>query len=355
MDAIDAVLVDIDGHDLTIVHYEQYPIPATVQDKVRAINSHASIAAITELDVILGQLFAGAVTSLLRTAGTEAKAVQAIGSHGQTVLHLPNDTYPRTLQIGDPARIAVMTGITTIADFRRNDIAAGGQGAPLACAFHAWQFHATGVNRIVLNLGGMANITVLPAGSDREITGFDTGPGNALMDTWTQLHLHQDYDHNGGWAASGLWNEQLLDVMLADPYFEKPPPKSTGKDEFNLDWLAQRISATGRNIASVDVQASLLELTARSISAAITKYAPDTRQMLVCGGGVHNSALMKRLAGLMPTRTIAPTDDYGVNADAVEAVTFAWLAHQRMYNLPANLPAVTGASRPVLLGAIYPS
>lgn len=355
MDAIDAVLVDINGHDLTIIHYDQYPIPATVQDRVRAINSNASIAAITELDVILGQLFAGAVTSLLKATGTEAKRVHATGSHGQTVLHLPNDSHPRTLQIGDPARIAVATGITTVADFRRNDIAAGGQGAPLACAFHDWQFREPGINRIVLNLGGMANITLLPADADINITGFDTGPGNALMDNWTQLHLQQSYDNDGKWACSGHCNELLLDAMLADQYFGKPPPKSTGKDEFNLDWLSQRIAGTGRNIASVDVQASLLELTARSISAAITEHAPETRQILVCGGGVHNSTLMKRLADLLPTCIIAPTDNFGVNADAVEAVTFAWLAHQRLHNQPGNLPAVTGALRPVLLGAIYQS
>jgi len=353
MDAIDTVLVDIDGHALTIIHYEQYQIPPAVQDRVRAIDSHASIAAITELDVILGQLFAGAVTRLLSTAGTDARAVHAIGSHGQTVLHLPNDTYPRTLQIGDPARIAEMTGITTVADFRRNDIAAGGQGAPLACAFHAWQFREPGINRIVLNLGGMANITLLPAEAGKDITGFDTGPGNALMDNWTQLHLQQDYDRDGMWAGSGHCNEQLLNAMLADHYFGKPPPKSTGKDEFNLDWLSQMIA--GRNLASVDVQASLLELTAQSISAAITRHAPETRQILVCGGGVHNNTLMKRLVDVLPTCTIAPTDNYGVNADAVEAVTFAWLAHQRLHNLPANLPSVTGASRPVLLGAIYQS
>jgi anhydro-N-acetylmuramic acid kinase len=282
-----------------------------------------------------------------------ADSVHAIGSHGQTVLHLPNDSHPRTLQIGDPARIAVMTGITTVADFRRNDIAAGGQGAPLACAFHAWQFRDTGIDRIVLNLGGMANITLLPTDANREITGFDTGPGNALMDSWIQRHQGQQYDHEGEWATSGRAHPALLKAMLAEPYFSLAPPKSTGKDEFHLDWLAHRIAETGSDIASADVQASLLELTARTVTTAITTHAADTRQILVCGGGVHNRALLNRLIELLPGRSIDPTDDYGVAADAVEAVTFAWLAQRRMEQLPANLPSVTGARFPVLLGAIY--
>lgn len=353
MDAIDAALVKIDNNDLAVVQYRQYPIPATVKARVRSINSLSPVSIITELDVVLGQLFADAVINLLTLAGLKADAISAIGSHGQTVLHLPNGKYPRTLQIGDPARIAVNTGITTVADFRRNDIAAGGQGAPLACAFHVWRFRHTNINRAVLNLGGMANITLLPSDPSKNITGFDTGPGNALMDNWTQRHLNQDYDNEGKWAASGRSDELLLKSLLAEPYFQLEPPKSTGKDEFNLDWLLARIAKSGRQHAAVDVQATLLELTARSVSAAVTRYATSTQELLVCGGGVHNKTLMNRLAELLPDQTIVSTDKYGIDADAVEAITFAWLAKCRLENRPANIPSVTGATGPVLLGAIY--
>ncbi len=353
MDAIDTALVEINGNDLAVIQYRQYPIPTAVQTAVRNVSVRTSLEQITELDVILGELFADAVNAILALSGLTPAAITAIGSHGQTVLHLPRGNYPRTLQIGDPARIAVRTGITTVADFRRNDIAAGGQGAPLACAFHAWRFHSAERDRVVLNLGGMANITVLPSGSESQITGFDTGPGNALMDSWVQLHLQQDFDVDGAWAISGKVDPQLLGLMLADPYFSKRPPKSTGKDDFNRGWLSARLDMTGREIEPANVQATLLELTARSVSTAIAQNAPVTTEVLVCGGGMHNRALLQRLKEYMPDRTIVPTDQYGVSADAVEAVTFAWLAKCRLEQLPANLPAVTGASRKVILGAIY--
>lgn len=355
MDAIDAVLTDIDANDLKVIYYRQFPIPTDIQESIKAINADTPIASITRLDAVLGQLFAGAVNDLLDAARIEAGAVRAIGSHGQTVLHLPSGPYPRTLQIADPARIAVLTGITTVADFRRNDIAAGGQGAPLACAFHAWRFRDPDADRVVLNLGGMANITLLPADPDLEVTGFDTGPGNVLMDGWIRYHLGHDYDQNGQWAASGRCHEPLLSALLSDPYFSKAPPKSTGRDDFNLDWLSARMSAKDYSIGTADVQATLLELTARSISAAITVHAATTRQVLVCGGGVHNHRLIQRLVELLPQRTVVATNDFGIDANAVEALTFAWLAKCRMENRPANLPGVTGASRPVLLGAIYGS
>ena len=353
MDAIDTALVEINDNNLVVLQYRQYPIPSAVQTAVRKITVQTSLEQITELDVILGELFADAVSAILALSGLTPAAITATGSHGQTVMHLPTGPYPRTLQIGDPARIAVKTGITTVADFRRNDIAAGGQGAPLACAFHAWRFRSAERDRVVLNLGGMANITVLPARSDREITGFDTGPGNALMDSWIQLHQQCDFDTDGAWAASGKVDLQLLGLMLADYYFSKRPPKSTGKDDFNTGWLASKLNMTGRQIEPANVQATLLELTARSISTAIAQNAAETTEILVCGGGVHNRALLQRLKEYMPDRTIVPTDNYGVSADAVEAVTFAWLAKCRLEQLPANIPAVTGASRQVILGAIY--
>ncbi len=355
MDAIDTALVEINGPDLAVLQYRQYPIPADVQAAVRKVTLETSLETISELDAILGDLFADAVNAILAVSGLGPEAIAAIGNHGQTVLHLPGSRHPRTVQIGDPARIAVKTAITTVADFRRNDIAAGGQGAPLACGFHAWRFRAAGRDRVVLNLGGMANITVLPSRPDLVVSGFDTGPGNALMDSWIQLHQQRDFDTDGAWATSGKVDTELLELMLADPYFSKRPPKSTGKDDFNLPWLINLTSKTGRLIEAVNVQASLLELTARSVASAIADHAALTTEVLVCGGGMHNRALLQRLTALMPERSIVPTDHYGISGDAVEAITFAWLAKCRLDEVTANLPAVTGASRPVMLGAIYRS
>ena len=279
--------------------------------------------------------------------------VRAVGSHGQTILHLPGATPPRTLQIGDPSRISGLTGITTVADFRRADMAAGGQGAPLAPAFHAWRFRNHGSNRIVLNIGGIANITVLPASGAVDVTGFDTGPGNTLMDAWIQQCLNQDFDNQGRFAASGRVQDELVRLMLADGYFSAPPPKSTGKDDFNLAWLATFIEQAGKTFSNEDVQATLLELTAVSIANAILQAAPETDEILTCGGGIHNPVLMQRLRSLLPGIEAKSTSAYGVDPDAVEALTFAWLAKQRLENIPANLPSVTGAKKAVVLGAVY--
>jgi len=268
-------------------------------------------------------------------------------------LHFPQANYPRTLQIGDPNIIAVNTGITTVADFRRSDIAAGGQGAPLASAFHAWRFRSTVTNRIVLNLGGMANITILPADITQPISGFDTGPGNALMDDWTQRHLHRDYDHNGEWATSGTCDHELLNLLLDETYFQLPSPKSTGRDDFNLAWLEQKLMRLNKLLPPENVQATLLELTARTISDAVFKSAASTQEILLCGGGTHNLALGQRLRQLLLNQLIVSTAQYGIHPDAVEAVTFAWLAKCRMDNCPANIPAVTGAKRLVMLGGVY--
>ena len=355
MDAIDAALVDINNNQLSVIHYHQFPISRDIQQRIRSVNADTRLADISELDAILGDLFAEAVLSLLEQSGLPASAITAIGSHGQTVLHLPEANHARTVQIGDPSRIAVRTGITTVADFRRNDIAAGGQGAPLACGFHAWRFRHPQQNRIILNLGGIANITRLPADPSHAVTGFDTGPANVLMDSWTRLQLQQEYDQDGLWAASGHCNELLLARLLDEPYFNLAPPKSTGKDLFNLHWLNQKISSSGLQIAAADIQACLLELSARSISAAITRYASDTNEVLICGGGAHNRLLVQRLIDLLPGMKIDKTDAYGIKADAVEAVTFAWLAKCRLDNITANIPAVTGARRSVLLGAVYPA
>ena len=351
-DAIDVALVDINGDELEIIDYRQYPLAADVQQALRNINLSSSIEEMTKLDVLMGQLFGQAVLSLLEVNKITARQVRAIGSHGQTIMHLPGNLPARTLQIGDPYQISSLTGITTVADFRRADMAAGGQGAPLAPAFHAWRFRNTWTNRIVLNIGGIANITILPGDLAAEVTGFDTGPGNTLMDAWIQRCLGHDFDELGRWAASGKVREDLIKLMLADPYFSAASPKSTGKDDFNLEWLASLTNKTGRVYKNEDTQATLLELTAVSIAGAISACAPETEEVLTCGGGIHNPVLVQRLQSLLRGITVKSTSDYGVNPDAVEALTFAWLAKQRLENIPANLPSVTGAKHPAVLGAV---
>ena len=352
VDAIDAALVEINEDKMELVDYRQYPIAADVQQALRNINLSSSIEEMTELDVLTGQHFGRAVLSLLEVNEISAQQVRAIGSHGQTIMHLPGKVPARTLQIGDPHQVSRLTGITTVADFRRADMAAGGQGAPLTPAFHAWRFRSSRINRIVLNIGGIANITVMPSARAAEIRGFDTGPGNTLMDAWIQQCLGHDFDEQGRWAASGKVREDLIKLMLEHPYFSATPPKSTGKDDFNLAWLASIMNKTGRVYENEDIQATLLELTAVSIAVAISACAPETEEVLTCGGGIHNPVLVQRLQSLLRDITVKSTGDYGVNPDAVEALTFAWLARQRLENIPANLPSVTGAKKTAVLGAI---
>ncbi len=352
MDAIDAALVNIDD-DVEVIAYEQFPIEPDLQTTLRAVNSDISISDASELDYKLGEMFANAVHQILKSSHVSEGEVVAIGNHGQTILHLPNSKYPRTIQLGDPNIIALRTGITTVSDFRRADMAAGGQGAPLAPIFHNWKFRSVDVERIVLNLGGMANITVLPADPDANITGFDSGPGNALLDAWIQKHKASEYDDDGEWALSGTANHQLLERFLADDYFILAPPKSTGKDDFNLDWVEKNLTDIETEITPQDVQASLLKLTITSIANAIENFAPSTTEVLVCGGGIHNKALLNGLKEQNHNRTITTTEDYGIHPDAVEAVTFAWLAHLRLTGEPGNILSVTGANKAVLLGGIY--
>ncbi len=352
MDAVDACLVDIDDNEFELLQYQQTPLSKNLQQKLRAVNSSTTQYEISELDVIVGNLFAEAALKIVEAGNLLPNEIRAIGSHGQTVLHLPHESHPRTLQIGDPNIIAYKTGITTIADFRRMDIAAGGEGAPLAPIFHQWLFQNKNSNRVILNLGGMANVTILPRNNTATITGFDTGPGNALMDDWIQQNLEQDFDVDGQWASSGQCHQQLLASMLAENYFQENPPKSTGKDFFNLQWLENKL-LTIKNISPADVQATLLELSAVSISDAINYHAPDCDEVLVCGGGVHNKAMIKRLCELNSATEISSTEKCGLDPDAIEAVAFAWLAKQRIENHAGNLTSVTGADKQVLLGAIY--
>jgi anhydro-N-acetylmuramic acid kinase len=275
------------------------------------------------------------------------KDIRAIGSHGQTLRHQPDAITPYSLQIGNPATIASGTGITTVADFRSADIAAGGQGAPLVPPFHQWLFG--GENRVILNIGGIANVTLLQPG-DAPVIGFDTGPGNTLMDRWIQKHRKQAFDRNGAWAASGSCIDELLESMLTYGYFRLEPPKSTGLDDFNLDWLA------GHGIShydATDVQATLSELTAKTVADAVNRHAPQAGELFVCGGGAHNADLLQRLGRHLPGTRIATTAVVGLDPDWVEAVAFAWLAMRALAGKTGNLPSVTGASRKVVLGTIH--
>jgi anhydro-N-acetylmuramic acid kinase len=338
------------GSPIQIVGAATLPYPPELRARILALaTSHAAIDLddYGALDVAIGECFADAALSLLRKTGTRASDVAAIGSHGQTIRHRPTGAHPFTLQIGDPTVIAERTGITTIADFRRADVAAGGQGAPLLPALHAALFAGT-QTRVVLNLGGIANVTVLAPG--RDVVGFDTGPANCLLDAWVQRHRGSARDEGGAWATSGRVDRALLARWLSDPYFAAAPPKSTGREEFNLDWLAAR---GGSDAAAADVQATLLALSAETIAHAIRAIAPDAREVFACGGGVHNPALMSAIGERIAPAHLASTAALGLDPDYVEAAGFAWLARVRLANAPGNLPAVTGARGSRVLGAIH--
>src|SRR5690242_12310115 len=353
-DGIDAVLIEFDSAPkLLATHYTAYA--DSLRSRIRRFASgNYSADAIDELgalDAELGQLFAAAVLALLKEARVEAARVKAVGSHGQTVRHRPRGPHPFTLQIADANIIAARTGLAVVADFRRRDLALGGQGAPLLPAFHKAAFGHASEERVVMNIGGIANITLLPA--QGEVRGFDTGPGNVLMDHWSREHLHAPYDAEGAFAARGRVDEALLTRLLADPYFAAPPPKSTGPEHFNAAWLAQAMGAARRE--PDDVAPTLAELTARSIAEAVRREARGVTQVFVCGGGAHNTHLMMRLAALLPNVTLASTAALGVDPDWVEAAGFAWLARETLERRPGNLPSVTGAAKYAVLGAIYPA
>jgi anhydro-N-acetylmuramic acid kinase len=352
MDGIDAALVRFGDPGVALVATCSRHYPETLRfalQKAAGTPVDEPIDNIGSLDRQVGEHFRDAALALLDSSGVAAAEVRAIGSHGQTIRHQPHGPRPYSLQIGNPDIIAAGTGITTVADFRSADIAAGGQGAPLVPPFHDWLFRSPGECRVILNIGGIANITVLPA-DDSPVTGFDTGPGNTLMDRWTQRHLGQAFDKDGAWAASGRVATELLERLLSYAYFRLDPPKSTGLEDFNLDWLAG-FGADGYEPA--DVQATLAELTARSIALHIRDHARDASCVFVCGGGASNRHLLDRLAVNLPETGIDTTRAVGLDPDWVEAVAFAWLAMRTTSKQPGNLPSVTGASRKVVLGAIH--
>lgn len=297
----------------------------------------------------LARLYADAVKELLD--GIAPGTVRAIGCHGQTLRHRPADGY--TLQIGNAALLAELTGITVVADFRSRDIAAGGQGAPLVPAFHARVLRHPDVHRVIANIGGIANITDLP--THGTVRGWDTGPGNMLLDAWIKRHRGTHYDRDGTWAAGGRVDTALLDLLAQHAYLKQPPPKSAGREQFNLDWLDATLARMGHAIDPVDVQTTLLEFTAASLADAVKRECGSAQELYVCGGGAHNGALMGRIGALLPAVKVGATTALGIDPDWVEALAFAWLARQTLHHEPGNLPGVTGARGERILGAIYPA
>ncbi|MGQ9425374.1 anhydro-N-acetylmuramic acid kinase [Gilvimarinus sp. F26214L] len=354
-DCIDAVLVDLSSSQPRFIHQLAFPMDAATRAAIYElmVPGDGEIDQMGVLDQQLGHDFADAVTQLLAEAGIAPTEVQAIGSHGQTIRHRPPGQLDAafTVQIGDPSVIAERSGITTVADFRRRDMAAGGQGAPLVPAFHRAVFHSSSRNRVILNIGGIANITFLP--QDGEPLGFDTGPGNALMDAWIQRHHNEPFDWDGHWAGTGRAVPGLLEQLLEHPYFAQAAPKSTGREMFTLNWLLEALGAHP-DLPPQDVQATLMELTAQSISNHIQGLEGGRElDIYVCGGGAHSKGLMRQLAEKMPEHSLGTTEELGIPPDWVEAGAFAWLAQQTLARRPGNLPTVTGARRAVILGGVY--
>ena len=354
MDGVDAALIEFTGNASTLVHALTLPYPEPLRSRVSdAIALHASLdlQLAAELDVLLGQHFADAVICLLSVAEVSAKDVTAIGAHGQTICHAPLNNPPFSLQLGDANVIAETTGIDVVADFRRRDLAVGGQGAPLAPLLHAALLRSQNESRAVVNIGGIANITLLPSNPDLPIVGFDTGPGNCLLDENCRQYLHKPFDPGGHWAASGQVQAESLDLLLADPYFDLSGPKSTGREAFHSNWVKRRLA--DQRPDPVDLQATLSQLTAQTIANAIGKAPADTQSLLVCGGGVHNTDLMQRLGRCMGTIPVRSSSTAGVDPDSVEAHLFAWLARHHVEQLEIDTRSITGARRCYVPGALY--
>ena len=355
LDGVDAVVADFtpaDSAACRTLGAAHVAYPTMLRDELLALQQAGGneLARAGAAANMLAELYAEAIAKALEAAGLTPERIRAAGVHGQTLRHRPDRGF--TFQLNNPARVVERSGIAVVADFRSRDVAAGGQGAPLVPAFHASLFWRADRHRVIVNVGGIANITDLsPNGT---IHGFDTGPGNVLSDFWCARNRGTTFDAEGAWAATGKVDAALLRVLLDDPYFAAPAPKSTHRDKFNLAWLEERLARAGSHGEAEDVQATLVALTARSIADAIRATAPGADEILVCGGGANNHALMRALAQELAPRRVATTADEGVPVEQVEALAFAWLAREALAGRPGNLPAVTGAKGPRVLGAIYP-
>lgn len=351
VDGIDVAAVDFSSAKPKLIHALCHPFAEEIKHSIHQIissSNEVSLDTLGALDTALGYAYAAAVKELLSAAALEPSQVVAVGNHGQTVRHLPDSELPFSMQIGDPNIIAEQTGIQVVADFRRRDIAAGGQGAPLVPAFHKAVFASDDESRVILNIGGIANITIL----ERErVRGFDTGPGNTLLDAACRHYLEEAQDTNGELASQGQVEQELFKALASDSYFTATPPKSTGREHFNLDWLQNHLREH-EELDTGDLLATLTELSAWSIARDIKQHAPDCQRVLACGGGIHNTFLMERISALLD-QSIETTNQHGLDADWVEATAFAWLAKQTIERKPGNLIDVTGASAPRVLGATY--
>lgn len=353
MDGVDTALVEINQGQVRLLAHHDHPLPTSLKRQLLSVCTGQStdLRTLGELDHQLGHLFADAVLALLNKTGIQASQVSAIGNHGQTVFHQPTGPSPFTTQLGDANIIAVRTEIDTVADFRRKDIALGGQGAPLVPAFHQAIFAMQDSTTVVLNIGGIANISVLHP--KQRVCGYDTGPGNMLMDAWCERHTQRSYDQDARLACKGEVDLHLLARLLQEPYLAKQPPKSTGRELFNSEWLDGVLGTHDYSVE--DVQRTLCEYSALTIANEVEKHAFGANpQLLVCGGGARNPLLMQRLAQCLPQWQVATTSEKGVDGDNMEAMAFAWLAYRHVHRLPSNLPEVTGASRLACLGVLYP-
>ncbi len=356
IDGIDCALVDLADTLPRLVDASCTAYAPALRDELLALcaQPQVSLNKLGSLHIEVGRAFAACVNELLTRTGIERSAISVIGSHGQTIFHQPDSATPFSLQIGDANTIAQMTGLTTIADFRGRDMAAGGQGAPIAPLLHRHCFAGAEQTRMIVNVGGIANLTALPANGPARA--FDTGPANVLMDYWIAKHRGETFDANGAWAAGGAVNPALLAELLAEPYLALPAPKSTGRELFNGAWLEEKLqrveSTSGHSVSAQDVQATLLELSCASIANAINSHA-ESGAIYLCGGGAHNTALHQRLAQLAPNFTVQSSSTLGMDPDWVEAIAFAWMAQQRLEGIAMETQPFTGASQPVMLGGIY--
>ena len=351
LDGVDIAIVEFNQPKPHLISIDCINYPDALFEDIKNICRQTSVSFddFGRLDAQLGEFYGQSIIQCLSNANVHARDVVAIGSHGQTVHHSPGTEPVYTVQIGDPNRIAELTGISVVADFRRRDMAAGGQGAPLAPAFHRALFQNDSDKLAVINIGGIANLTFLSTNPTAPIVGFDCGPGNTLMDQWCQLHFNCAFDNNGLLAGSGKVNPSLLNSLLTDPYFSSPYPKSTGPEHFNMVWLTTHLDKFPTT--KQDTLCTLCELTAISIHTALAQL-PAVDKVLICGGGWRNNRLISRLNGLLNC-SVESTESYGVHPDWVEAVAFAWLAQQTMQGKAGNIPSVTGAKESVVLGAIY--
>lgn len=356
VDGIDTALLDIEADQPPrLIAAKTFAYPAEIQSAVHQLikQPQCSLPALGELDMALGRVYAEAILNLLLMAKYSPAEIMAIGCHGQTIYHGPYAGYPFSMQIGNANLIAELTGITTVSDMRQRDMVCGGQGAPMVPGFHQEMFRHHSENRVIVNIGGIANITVLPADKNKPILGFDTGPGNTLMDAWIDKQLGNQFDVNGDWAATGSCQPDLLAKLLDEAYFSLPIPKSSGRELFHLDWLQQHLAQSEQTYAAEDIQATLLTLTVNTIANAIHQYAPDCQRVIICGGGAHNARLMQALQANLQPIVVEPSNQQGMDVDFVEAGAFAWLASRTLQRQTGSIASVTGARRDSILGGVY--